>query len=1172
MHTIHARGLRVALHLFVLLLTMRAFAQGNPNTGFPGGNAGSVPVHFGVVNTSNGNLLLTIPLASIPQRHGSPTTVSLVYNSSFWGTSIYSSGNSQGGGSYAMFPSNPSAPGALYQGLSVVTDPGDTGTMTFSTTVNLCAQPYYYNVTFSNFTWIDSYGGSVPFGNGFSNECITGAGEPSMATTYPSTSRHFNGPRYSLIVTTDGVGNPAKMQVWDQGGNLVSNGTRVDTNGNTNNQDTDQLGRTVTSYPYYPNYSSCTNVQWASQGGDCTYEILSSNGLVSYTITYTVSPICTNFDSIPSGILNQYCGNIVLPTRVKRPDGTSYVFTWDTGSDPGHYGTLTDIQLPQGGHLHYTYTLSSLPEIPIAIQSVSDEDGTTSFSYALGTPAPAGLTGTLPGAYYQTTITYPPRYDVLSGATVSDMDIHTYGYVIGGQLASILAPGIGGCGGVFGIGTGCRPQLLVQTQTPVETKLYNWNLPASNGCGWDYECIDDTAVHTITSSLTGVTNFQSVPGTNLLALLQEDVGQSDARTTVTTYVNDTNNLGIPYNSTYHIFDLPVSRAVYSGSATSGTPDAYTQYVYDEYSASYCKNGVPALKTISGASGHDDSFGASYIARGNVTTIKRLVGGSTYATSHNCYDTLGNVTQTVDPNGNPTTFDYTDSWYDTNYRVSNTYSAPTTITNALGQVTKRKYWSNSSLLAQNQDPNDLAASRTGTLYSYDFMGRTTKVTNPDGGWTATSYQDGPSPQVSKQTCCISASSLTLSQLTLLDGLGRPTQTQLLSDPQGTIYQDTTYDARGRVFSTSTPYYSFADPTYGLTKYAYDYLGRKEQETAPDGSVRFWWYQGLNYTFRDETQNKWIYTFDPYNRMVGVWEYGLDGASPTSTSYSYNDRNDLTNVSQVGNGTSDAPRNRSFTYDALSHLITSTNPETGTVCYGTWTGGTCAGGYDPDGNLLHKTDARGVVTNYSYDALNRLISKGYSNDASATPIACYQYDSVTNGIGRLASHWTLSTAGTCTPSLPGTGYLTLNSITGYDAMGRPTSEQQCTPSNCSATQYSLNYTHDTAGNLLTYTNGLGITPGAPANPLTFTNTYDAADRLQATQSNWNDALHPSSLLNVQSFLPHGAWGSATYGNGAVGISRTYDNRLRITGETDTGQAVKPATAGSATVTITGAEQSK
>jgi len=100
-----------------------------------------------------------------------------------------------------------------------------------------------------------------------------------------------------------------------------------------------------------------------------------------------------------------------------------------------------------------------------------------------------------------------------------------------------------------------------------------------------------------------------------------------------------------------------------------------------------------------------------------------------------------------------------------------------------------------------------------------------------------------------------------------------------------------------------------------------------------------------------------------------------------------------------------RPRSFAYDSLSHLIQSLNPETGWTCYGTSggavpNGSNCTSGYDANGNLAFKTDARNIVTSYSYDALNRLLSKRFSNDPGSTPSSCYQYDSSSLGVGQLA----------------------------------------------------------------------------------------------------------------------------------------------------------------------------
>ena len=67
-----------------------------------------------------------------------------------------------------------------------------------------------------------------------------------------------------------------------------------------------------------------------------------------------------------------------------------------------------------------------------------------------------------------------------------------------------------------------------------------------------------------------------------------------------------------------------------------------------------------------------------------------------------------------------------------------------------------------------------------------------------------------------------------------------------------------------------------------------------------------------------------------------------------------------------------------------MTNSTTPEAGTVCFGTLSGSSCQpNGYDQYGNLLYRTDARGVVTSYGYDGLNRLTNVSYSVGTTGVP---------------------------------------------------------------------------------------------------------------------------------------------------------------------------------------------
>ncbi len=103
--------------------------------------------------------------------------------------------------------------------------------------------------------------------------------------------------------------------------------------------------------------------------------------------------------------------------------------------------------------------------------------------------------------------------------------------------------------------------------------------------------------------------------------------------------------------------------------------------------------------------------------------------------------------------------------------------------------------------------------------------------PDGGQTCYSY---PSPTTKNRQQKITASMPPDLFSTIFDGFGRISQTQHTM-PNSISKVDTTYDPLGRVFSVSNPYFTTADPTYGITQTLYDALSRAVKVTEQDGSV-------------------------------------------------------------------------------------------------------------------------------------------------------------------------------------------------------------------------------------------------------------------------------------------------------------------------------------------------
>jgi RHS repeat-associated protein len=452
------------------------------------------------------------------------------------------------------------------------------------------------------------------------------------------------------------------------------------------------------------------------------------------------------------------------------------------------------------------------------------------------------------------------------------------------------------------------------------------------------------------------------------------------RRTTDTYLHQNNSTYLAKN----LLSLKSSEIIHDGS---GKLVAQTLYTYDS---------TPLISTT-GAPNHDyTNYSTSNTVRGNLTQVQRWrnTDGAWLSTTYT-YDDLGNLRSMTDPCGNTTcsdmsganhttTYSYSDNWANSSCVPSstNTYGYLTLTTDPLGHRLQKGYFPCTGLTHQMQDENDLKASRSGLLTSYDYMGRTTEIDYPDGGQTKFAYSGSSLPYTVTTTRKINSTQSLISQ-TINDGLGRAVETQLTSDPQGTVYTDTTYDTLGRVSSLSNPYRKGSDitSTPGITTYGYDGLGRKVTEIYPDGSVLTTAYCGASTLVTDPTKRWRRSRVDGLGRLVEVDEPNAIGASVASTgcpgtgepiwvtSYTLDALGNLTNVVQNGS------HQRSFTYDSLSKLLTSSNPEVGTITYT----------YDADGNTATKKDARNIITTYGYDVLNREISRSYSNGDPTVSIA-------------------------------------------------------------------------------------------------------------------------------------------------------------------------------------------
>ncbi len=1145
-----------------------SYAQNNYylNTGDPA-QLTQYPIKYGSVNLDNGNLFLKFPLWSAAQRSGQPLQVSLVYNSTFWdelpGVGV--------GGEPDYYPYNNG-------GLSLVVDAGAPGRLQYSTTPNPCNQSGWNNgggVRYSNFHFTDGSGTAITFSqlNGLLYYMICSSGQQNeYYGQYSGTTTSDNGTGYYLQVTLsqppgnvgltytlygpDGTNSgvlPSGVQAYgeDSNGNYLSGSTY------------DQLGRNLfggstcgppgqPSDPTCPSMltggtSTIPNAPGVTPSQTYTEMVQTDTGAVAFVMEYATVPVCTNFPAVSGSgnpIAGQYCGTSGQPALLNLPSsltillpgqssGPTYRFGYDSGSTPGHYGELTSITLPQGGEIGFSYTATGsmlgFAGSSEQINSVTDEDGTTTFQ----------IGATVGNA----TVTMPARLTP-SGATTHDTQV----YSASGSGAAICSP--------------CK--MMYYSGGTTLLKTISWTSDQSNRVISRSTTLNDTGQ-------TATTTYQYAPNTRLISLLQEgDFSGNIVRTTQTLYQGDT--ASIKYASQYHMLNRPASVAVYAGASTTGAPLSLTTYTYDEYSSSYCASGTPGLKLITGAAGHDDTRGTSYVARGNPTTKSQLVSPGVSSFSHMCYDTLGHVTQSVDGRGYPTSFSYTDSFSDTECTTSGpTYAYLTSITNALSQLTKTAYNSCDGSVASVQDQNDINANRAGTTYVYDGLQRVTEVTYPDGGETTTNYDGSAVPEVITVTTIATPNPNQITKTTL-DGLGRPLTTQLVNDPQGADSIDRTYDSLGRLKSVSNRHRTYSSPTDGTVSYSYDALGRMLLECNQDNvtsgtntpcvagaSYRQWVYTGPLTDIYDEARHHWQQTVDGLGRLIDVKEPDSTNSPTIETKYTYDALSNLLNVNQLG-ASGNTPRVRSFTYDSLSRLITASNPETGTVCYGQWSGSNCVNNYDGNGNLLFKTDARGVVTQYTYDALNRVTLKSYPTvpaGIQATSSVGYLYDIQLQGWG-----WPAQTS----PNYPTTGQTNLVgrlsnvsvntaganawTVYGYDAMGRTILKSECLPIDCGNNHHDIHFRYDLVGNLAFYDRGLNVVEN---NALPnqgfyfggFTQTYDGAGNLSSVTGDTAGTNHATNILSSTDYFPNGHLYTATK-LGIYGDKYSVTNRNWYTGE--------------------------
>lgn len=442
-------------------------------------------------------------------------------------------------------------------------------------------------------------------------------------------------------------------------------------------------------------------------------------------------------------------------------------------------------------------------------------------------------------------------------------------------------------------------------------------------------------------------------------------------------------------------------------------------------------------------------------RGNPTTTKSWtnVAADQFVETHAQYDNFGNPRKSWDAKGNFSTTDYSSTY---------AYAYPTSVTtpvpdasgaNGSSQAftTSSVYDFNTGLPTSATDAN----GQTSVIEYNDALLRPTKVTAPNGQQNITEYGAGTSAATRfvKVRTQIDATNWK-EGYSWYDGLGRTVKSQSVAST-GDVFTETEYDQMGRAKRSSNPHR--ANETIYWTENTYDDLGRVTKVKTPDNAEVNTAYLlgtgttvGTVVTVTDQASKQRRSITNGLGQLTRVDEpdtatnsLGTIDSPAQPTAYAYDALDNLKTVTQTGTtqaqcgaGTYPCTQTRTFDYDSLSRLKSAANPESGTVQYG----------YDNNGNLLTKFDARTITTTYAYDNLNRVKSRSYND--GVTPAVSYFYDNLTNARGKLIK---------VSSSVSTTEY------TGFDLMGRVTGHQQTTD----GTTYTTAYSYNLSGGMLTET---------------------------------------------------------------------------------------------------------
>ena len=465
-----------------------------------------------------------------------------------------------------------------------------------------------------------------------------------------------------------------------------------------------------------------------------------------------------------------------------------------------------------------------------------------------------------------------------------------------------------------------------------------------------------------------------------------------------------------------------------------------------------------------------------------------------------YDPAGRRTKMKDGRGNDTTYGY-----DAAYRLIS-------VTDALNHTTTTGY----DLMSNRISQTDALGNTTN--YEYDDFDRLTKMIYPPAATGATRLEERMEydavgnvkkriDTANRETLYDYDTAYRLQKTT--DALSQMTQFEYNARRQMTKVTDAasqqyvfTYDALGRQLSQTRA---------GTTmSYQYDAVGNRTKRTDYTGRVTDYTFDNLNrlsqITYNTATPIVYTYTYNALSQM-------LTAVNPDTTlTYTYDNVNRQSSVLESYSGNIlryvfDGDNNRTqlklnktvhanYAYDAANRLTTLTDEANQNFTFG----------YDAADRMTSRTMPNGVATAYSYDGMSRLTELKHQSATATLTDNNFTYNGA-NQISQIAQlaqtkNFTYDAVDRLTQATNGT---TASENYNFDAVGNRTSSHLSAsygyqPFNKLVSTATGTYGYDANGNLISKTGATG----------SWTYTWDYENRMTSATNGTNTVTYTYDAL--------------------------------------------------------------